>query len=265
MYTIIQKKGRDSTDFRYDYIFKDFAQFYEIANTLTYSIFGRYTIKIVTDVIEDVIVFIKNSEKYMFLDISIYMPEAAIDYIQQYDTKINVQGSVRDIDAFKELISNKNILFEKGVMYTLYNSIQHDSESMEKALNLIVSEIGLGVPISEKILSTLFLLNKVVYPKTVLISFIQMNRYRWAKFEKSISTVGNRVLLAAMIKNIKQFINDKVVYYKTGKVSTFTKNLNTDNLMLLYRVLVSERENVNDARLLLTLYERSLSPYDILQ
>lgn len=265
MYAIIEKKGRDNTDFNYDYIFKDFSQFYEIADTLTYSIFGRYKIKIITEDIEEVIRFIKYESRYQSLDIHIYMPEAAIDYIQQRDTKISIQGSIKDIDIFKGLISNKNILFEKGVMYTLYNSISHDLDSMEKALNTIVSEFGIGVPVSEKMLNTLFVLNKTVYPKTVLISFIQMERYRWIKFEKSISVVGNQVLLGAMIKNMKQFIKDKVIYYKTGRASSLTKSLNINNLMLLYRILVSERNGFNDAKLLLTLYERGISAYDILQ
>lgn len=265
MYAIIQKKGRDNTDFNYDYIFKDFKQFYEIADTLTYSIFGRYKIKIVTEDIEEAVKFIKHEDKYQSLDIHIYMPEAAIDYIQQRDTKINIQGSMKDIDIFKELISNKNILFEKGVMYILYNSIPHNLDSMEKALNTIVFEFGVGVPVSEKMLNTLFVLNKMVYPRTVLISFIQMERYRWVKFEKSISAVGNQILLGAMIKNMKQFIRDKVVYYKTGRASSLIKSLNTNNLMLLYRVLVSERNGFNDAKLLLTLYERGISAHDILQ
>lgn len=262
MYTLVKKK-EVLGDF--DYVFKDFESFYKIANLITYSVRGRYKILIKTDDIKNVQEFIKNEKMYDALIISICMPEASIDYITMYNIDIPVKYSMSMFDVFKEQVSKRNILFEKNVMVLLYNSIKHELLDIEEALNKLVAEYGAHVPISEKMLSSIFILNKLVYPRSVLISYINMEQYRENKFYKCLQDFGNDVTLGAMVKNVKQFMEDKAKYYKTGTSTRFIRQLNTKNLCLMYKNLVTERYELKDITLLLSLYERGLSANDIIQ
>jgi len=266
VYAVMQKLGKKTRDtIAYDYTFKDFKSFYEIAQILTYKLVGRFQIKIETDRVADVEEFIRKEKDFKTLDIYIHMPEASLDILLQRNTNVHVRDKVKMFEVFKELVSEQKILFDRGAIYTLYNSIPHETDAMEAALKQISREYPSGTKVTENMLSKLFILNKVVYPRSVLVSFIYMERYRWSKLQKSVEMLGNDVVVGAMVKNIKQFIKDKATYYRTGQASTFIKSLNTDNLLLMYRVLVSERKGLDDAALLLTLYERGMSTHDFVQ
>ena len=54
-------------------------------------------------------------------------------------------------------------------MVLLYNSIKHELKEMEDILNKLVSEYGSNIPISEKMLSSIFVLSK--YFLFYIISF----------------------------------------------------------------------------------------------
>lgn len=264
MYTLIEaRKKLPPKDF--DYVFKNYKDFYNIADMISYSIHGRYLIAIKTEDIHATEEFIVKENKYSALNVEIYMPAAAIDYLTQRKPDLPVQGAVSMFSVFKDLIAERGILFDKKVILTLYSSIQHDVPSMEAALSEIEMEYGKDVLITEKMLESLFILNKLVYPRTVLLSYLKMERWRENKLNKSIEQFGDDVVLWAMRKNVKKILEDKVAYFKTGQANWVTKSVNTGNLMLMYRVLVSERCNVTDITLLLSLYERGLSVYDIIR
>lgn len=265
MYTLKQKVGKKQKDNTvYDYVFRDFSAFYEVADLLTYALGRRVVIRVDTDDITATQQFIKNSERYSALDVYVYMPAEAIEYITMRDASVNVASTVRMITVFEELIQQRGILFGKGVIYQLYNSIPHDIDAMEQALDSIVKEFGTDRAITTKDISQIFILNNLVYPRTVLLSFLWNDRWRWSKFDKCIKAVGNDVLVGALVKNVKEFVEAKKAYYKTGQASQLIRSIDTDNLMRMYRVLVSERGRFGDAYLLLKLYERGESTYAIL-
>ncbi|MCI9050355.1 MAG: hypothetical protein HFI05_00285 [Lachnospiraceae bacterium] len=263
MYTLVSTKKKDVLG-DFDYVFKDFESFYKVANFITYAIGRRYQILIKTDNIENVQEFIKNEKKYDSLVITICMPESAVDYIVMNNINVTVKENINMFDIFKEQVSKRNILFEKGVMVLLYNSIKHELKEMEDILNKLVSEYGSNIPISEKMLSSIFVLSKLVYPRSVLIAYINMECYREYKLKKCFQDFGNDVILGSMVKNVKQFMTDKAKYYKTGIATKLVKQINTKNLCFMYKILVTERCKLNDITLLLALYERGLSVNDII-
>lgn len=262
MYTLVVKRGK-SRDTGFDYTFKDFKTFYTVADQVTYPLKGRYKIKVDTENVKEINEFIKNEAQYSTLDTYLYVPEATAEYITQFNTKVNIMQSQRMIDVFMEMVSERNMLFEKGAVYALYNSIPHNTEDMEAALNLIM-EAANGQIISERLLSKYFVLNNTVYPKSVLTAFIYMDRYRWSKLNKSVEQLGKEIVLGSMVKNIKSILKEKYEYFSTGVASPYIKSLNTANVLLLYRVLVTERHGLNDISILLGLYERGLSTHDLL-
>lgn len=95
-----------------------------------------------------------------------------------------------------------------------------------------------------------------MYPRTVLLSYLELDRYRTQKLEKCQKEMNNEVIIGAMVNNIKKFVKEKNIYFKTGKCSNLIKSINTDNLNIMYRVLVVERNGLNDINILLSLYER---------
>lgn len=264
MYTIVVAKKKTKME-GHDYTFKDFSSFYELADVITFPLIGRYSVGIQSDVAKDIQDFIKVQSKYAALIITIYAQESIVDYLSLYDTSLPIKGIVSPYDTFKELVSNKSILFGRGVMQLMYSSIEHSFSEMDEALNKVLIEYGAQVLITEEMLSSLFILNETVYPRSVLISFINMAGNRHVKLNKCLEDVGNDVALGAIIKNLKAFVKDKTEYFKTGKGTPLIKSLNTNNLNQLYRILILERNGLNDVCLLLSLYERGLSSNDIVQ
>ena len=265
MYTIVKTKRKTKID-GHDYVFKDFKSFYDLASTLTVPLIeNRYSVAIKTDDTSSIKEFIENESRYASLMVYIYAPETVVDYLSLYNTGINIQDTVSTFDTFKELVKSKNLLFDKYVMQLLYSSIDHDYDSMDEATTKVLNEYGSQVSISEKMLSSIFVLNKVTYPRSVLVAYINMDRNRQSKLNRCLHDVGNDVALGAIVKNIKAFVEQKTEYFKTGKGSNFIKSLNTNNLNQLYRIFVVERNGLNDVCILFSLYERGLSAYDLIQ
>ena len=264
MYTIIpitkDEKIRD-----HDFVFTDFDGFYKVANSLTVKLTGKWSVGIKPKNLDDVKDFIAHEDKYSHIIISIYLPQSQVDYLTMRNTNINTKESVKPFDMFKDMCSKRNLLFAKNVIHTLYNSIEHDVDSMEYACNLLYHNFGSYNVITEKMIAQYFIINKVVYPRSVMLDYLWLGRWRESKLKRCLSDVGNDVLLHAMINNIKKMFDAKVTYFKTGNANNLVKSINTKRLNLMYRVFVIERNNLKDVSLLLKLYERGMSCYDFIQ
>ena len=264
MYEVIPAK-KSMVRKKCNYEFKDFASFYKQAALLTVPLQGRYVINVITNNVKDISEFLKREADFSSLMVNIYTEESVVDYITLYDTGIAIADKVSAFDQFKELVQSKNLLIEKRALSVLYASIEHSYDEMNSALNKLVEEFGEQNMITEKMLSMLFILNKVVYPRQVLLSFLKLDRYRDVKLRECLNSMGNDVALGATIKNIKSLLEEKTKFLKTGKCKKYLRDIDIDKLLLLYRVFVLERGYVKDVTLLYELYERGLSPYDIIQ
>lgn len=265
MYKIIPAKKSTKEVIYHDYMFTDFENFYKIASVITVPLIGKYSIGIKTSDVQAVKDFIKVEEKYSSLMIYIYMPEELVSYMSMRDFSLKIQDRVKPFEEFMKIASQQHVLFEKGMDVLLYSSIEHDYDSMEEAILLVRRTYGQYKPVSEKMLAQIFSLNKIVYPRTVLLEYLWLKRYREQKLAKCISAVGNDVALGACIKNIRSLVDQKAKYFKSGSGSNLLKSLDTNRVLLMYRILDVERNNVKDLSLLLKLYERGLSSYDIIQ
>lgn len=262
MYKLVKaKKKQDKSGF--DYIFKDFDTFYDVANSLIVPLIGRYSICVECDNANQIAEFIQHEEEYAALMVSIFASEATIEYLSMYDTNISVEDNISYFDMFKELLSSKSILIDKKALNVLYTSIDHSYDEMSKVVEILYEKFGSNNFIDERMLSKLFVLNKVVFPRQVLIAYLRQDRWREVKLKTCLSDMGNDIVLGALVKNIEALFNAKVTYFKTGKANNLVKSLSTSNINLMYRVLVVERKGLNDVHLLLDLYERGLSNYDI--
>lgn len=253
------------TGIRFDYMFRDFMKFYEVADLITYPLSGRYTIRVDSDSVKDILDFIMNEERYRVLDVHIYAPQPVVDYICQRRADINYRDSVKPIDVFKELASERRLLFGKGTLYTLYGSIRHETEEMAAALDLLVQEYGGECEITEEMLEKHFLVNKLIYPRDVVNAFLWGDRWRWNKLEKCVAALGNAVVKGAVVNNLKKLLKEKNAFFQTGRCSNYIRSLDTENIMKLYTVFVCNSCGFQDVYILFKLYERGLSIYDLLQ
>ncbi len=263
MYAIVpEKKPKDIIS--YDYVFESLKAFYEIASAISLPLVGRYNICVITDDAKAVQEFVKNADKYNDLCIDIYMPEVSVDYLTSYNTRLPVKNKMKMFDIFKELIMKYNLLIDKKAVSVLYSAIEHTYEEMDTALKHIKDEYGSYNRITESMITRLFVVNKITYPRNVLISYLLMERYRRSKLEQCIKNVGENIALRACIKNVKILFNEKVTYYQTGNGSKLIRMIDSRRLNLMYRVLVTERNNLNDLSMLLEFYERGMTPYDFI-
>lgn len=249
----------------HDFIFSDFSSFYKIANTLTVKLTGAWDIGIKPINIQDVKDFVTIEEKYKHLRISIYLPEQQVDYLTMRDTHIHTEEKVKPFEIFQSMCSSRNLLFAKGVQLLIYKSIDHDTDTMEQTAGLLYTEFGSFNTITEKMVQPYFILNKTVYPRTVLLQYLWLARWRESSLKKCIASFGNDVTLYAIINNIKKLMESKCTYFKTGEATNLTKSIDTQRLCLIYRVFVVERGKFSDVAILLKLYERGLSCYDFIQ
>lgn len=265
MYRLIVAKKKQAMG-GYDYTFEGFQPFYQIASLLTVPLKGKYAISVKSDSIEEVRGFIKDEATYASLMVDIYIPEAIFDYIAMRDASVKLAETVSPYTVFKELIQQRSILFDsKRTINILYNSIPHEYEDMCDALDSIIAEFGEKATITETKLSTMFVLNKMIYPRQVTLAYLWLERWRASKLKNCLECMGSDVLLGAMVKNIKSFMQQKLEYYQTGKANGVVQNIDMRNLLIMYRIFVLERGGMNDVELLLDLYERGLSSYDLVQ
>jgi len=265
MYRLVEAKKGSKSEQKHDYTFKDFDSFYRIANILIVPFEGRYSIAINSSDVEQILNFIKIEEEYSHLMVFIYVPKEVLTFMTMRHSNLKVSGQVKPIEEFKTVVNKHSILFKKGVDYILFNSIEHTIESYEEALTTIKQEYGSHVEITEQMLSKIFNLNKLVYPRSVLIDYLWLRRYRVFKLNKCIESMGNDICLFACINNVEDFMKQKIRYYTTGLGSDFIKTIDIHRLELMYRVLVVERNGIKDMKLLMELYERGLSADDFIQ
>lgn len=249
---------------QYDYVFKKFEDMYRIVNLLTLPLVGVYKICVVSNEIKDIMSFIDKEQDYMQLQVDIYTDQSVLDYVSRYNPSAQIVANESDYDIFLRLISERGILFDKYCIYKLYSSIEHDLSYMIESLDLIVQEHGKNEMITLDMLSQLFVINDLVYPSNVLRKFLAQDRNRFKILQKCLSQMDNDVVVGATVKEIKRLIGTKADYLKHGvSEDKRIKSIDTENLLLAYKVFVSERGGINDAFILYKLYEMGVTTIDI--
>lgn len=264
MYSVFKYKKKMQYS-EYDYVFKDIKDFYPIAERLTLPLVGVYKVCVICFIQEDIENFIKRESEFFSLQVDLYTEQKVIDNLLKYHPSIRVSGSESMYDIFMRLISERGILFDKYCIYKLYSSIEHDSAHMIEALDLIVQEYGKKNLITQDMLSQLFVLNDTVYPSQVLRKFLAQDRRRYRSLNICISQMDNDIVVGATVKEIKRLIGLKAEYFKTSTTDDRIKTINTENLLLAYKVFISERSGINDAFILYKLYDTGLTTLDIMK
>lgn len=264
MYTIVGTTKKTKVG-RHDFVYDSFLAFYKMAEVTTVSLEGQLSVGIVSREVQEVLRFIDRETDFHNMIITIYMPVEQVRFLELGNPGISIKDNVRSFDVFKGICSEKNLLFKKGVDITLYNSIEHEYNDMYTALSFVAEKFGAFTEITEKMIAPYFILNKIVYPRTVVLNFLWMSKVREIKLKQCVDSVGEDVALWASVKNVEELLKQKAAYFSKGVGSRLIKSIDTRRLLLMYRVFVTEREHLDDVTLLYYLYERGLSSYDFIQ
>lgn len=260
----VYKKSKSATLPKFSYVFQKFSDFYELAATLTMSLVDYYYIQIKTDIFEEVNQFLKVADQYQNMVIYIEVSETLMDYLTLRRPQLSVLDSKNNFEIFEELVSKYEVLFEPKVMSSLYWAIGHSYSEMSEAMELLRETYGTKHPVSEDDLSKLFVIDRLVYPRRVLIMYLCMYRGRQSNLKKCIDHFGNNMVLYSMRKSARGFFKEKLKYLKTGKGNKLIQLLPINNLIWAMRILDYERRGFMDIYTLMDLYEKGVTVNDII-
>lgn len=261
----LYKKSKSVALPSFAYTFAKFEDFYKQAKVLTMSLVDTYFIRIRSDSYKDVMAFVDKAGEYTNLTIYVETTDPVIDYILLRRPQANMLTSKSNYDTFCELISEYRILFDKGCLKILYTAIEHDYVSMKESLELIKQEYPDKTMITEKEISSLFVVDKLVYPRSVCIMYIRMDRWRRSSLEKCIGYFGNDLVLYSIRKNVRYFLEEKIKYLRTGRGTYTIKSMPVMNIVRLYNAIMCGRKSFMDITTILNLYEKGVLINDTLQ
>lgn len=254
MYYLFRRKA-DSGVPRCIYNFNNFKDFYDIASSLTRTIRGKYNIKVKTDSLSELKEFIDNEQRYAHLDVYVEVSETLMNLIQLSKPGARKLSEQNNYEIWQDLISKFKLLFDKKCADMLYWSTEHSYEKMYEALSTLSKAYGYKV-ITKPMIEKYFILDETVYPRNVCISYIKMDRFRHSKLSKCLSSFGNDITFYAIRKNVRQLLESKLVYLKTGKGSALIKSLELENIIKLQYAFENCPQGIRDVYIILNLYEK---------
>lgn len=262
MYTIVKYTKKVDLG-QYDYVFKTFDEFYKVVKYLYVPLVGVYQVAVITVDTASVIDFIENEADYSHLSVNILMEEQAMQAVENVKPESHFEEGINYYEVFKQMITQRGLLFDRYMIYKLYRSIDHDTITMMSVLDKLLEVYGTNTVLTEDKISEYYPLNDVIYPGQVLDRFLELYKYRWGLLERCQKQISNDVLVGAIVKELKKRVEAKAEYFKSGQTNKRTKEMNTRNLLIAYRVFVSERSGINDAFMLFKFYESGVSALQI--
>lgn len=247
-----------------DYSFKNMNEFYEMSKVLTHKITGPYVIQIKGNTYQEVEEFIKNSESYKHLIIYIELQQEVFDYVRARQPNASILNQENIYDVWVELVQRYNLVLAKGCLKNLFFSIKHDYDTMSEIvleLKRAYGDVEVNMDMIKKVVS----IDDIVYPRSVLLSYIRMERSRKKKLSLCLANFDKNLVYNSMKKNCAKLLEQKNNYYKTGKGSDLIKTIPYDNLLKMYYAFLTNLKTVHDIELLLKLYEKGEYLNDYIQ
>lgn len=248
----------------FNYSFKGFEEFYELAKVIDVPLEGVYYINIKTDSYKDLIDFLNQVHNFGLLVIYVETTESLLRYIKLKRPNVQILDAKSNWEIYEELITKHEVLFKHNCTKLLYNAIPHTYEDINAALAEL-KQLFPDREIGEKEIGSLYPIDDNIYPRQVLISFLKMDRYRWSRLDKCLMTFGNDLTLFAMRNNCKKLFESKIKYYKTGEGDYLIKTIPWQNIVQMHRALTYDRKGFMDVRTILELYMKGETVNDYLQ
>lgn len=247
-----------------DYTLKSMGEFYNLSKVLTHKLTGPYVLCIKETNSNEIEMFIKSSDNYKHLIIYIEVSPETLEYLQARHPGVQLLDSENLYDTWTSLIQRYNLILAKGCSKTLFYSIKHEYEIMSNTI-LELKQVYGNREIDMDMIKKVISIDDLVYPRSVLISYIRMDRSRHKKLNLCMNNFNKGIIYNSMRKNCIDLLKQKNTYYKTGKGSDLIKTLPYDNLLKLYYAFITNPYGVIEPEILLSLYERGEYLNDYLQ
>lgn len=260
----LYKKNKNAELPKINYSFNSFTDFYELSNLLSVSIRGAYNINIKSDDTDDILYFIQNEQRYTHLVIYIQVSDSMLKFILLRKPGVSVLSSASNYELFQRLVEKYEILFNTKCLEKMYFAIPHTYADMDESLAL-VKQVFPNKVITEEELSQLFVLDQNVYPRSVAIAYLRMDRGRSVKLDKCVNVFGNDLVLYSIRKTVRKLRDEKLKYLKSGDGSFIVKTIPVNNLVKMLKAFDYERAGFMDVKTILSLYEKGDYCYDIVQ
>lgn len=250
----------DKLNINFDYVVSSIEDLKELMKDIYKPIFGEYVIKLTLKELQDIKYVVQNQGMFGHLKLYVCLSSSVFKKFQLAMPNADLKSKMTLYEYMMEGIGTRGLLIDKDAVRSLYSSIGKTREEVDIALDILSNNFGRYLRITKKELSKYFALNEIVYPRTVLLDYIRLSRFRKSRLHRCLRDIDDDIVLAAMVKNIKALHKEKVKYLSTGLGSDLIRKLNTRNINLLYYILVVAKPyHLNDVVVLLELYERGIS------
>ena len=244
----------------FDYVLSSLEDFYDLNKYIYKPILAeRYSIQLNLSSIKDVKEIILNGVNYSHFDLLILTSKDNLKRLQLMSPNNEAVKELSAWEYFNLGIQKRSLLFQKDLVYALYASLDKTFKEIDDALDFIQSITQPMQEITTSLVEPYYPITNIVYPRNVLIQFINLGEWRWHLLNKSISQIGADVVLNATIKQVQNIHSQKCRYLK-GKIEHDSIiEINTDNLNLLYYILhLKKCYGIRDITILYNIYERKL-------
>lgn len=263
MYYLYNSKDKSKIR-KCDYTLKSMEEFYNLSKVLTHKLTGPYVICIKESNYKDIEMFIKSADNYKHLIIYIEVTQEALEYLQARNPDSQLLDSENIYETWTGLIQRYNLVLAKGCSKALFYSIKHEYDIMSEVILELKQAYG-DKEIDMNMIQKVIAIDTLVYPRSVLISYIRMDRSRHTKLKLCMDNFNKGIIYNSMRKNCIELVKQKNVYYKTGKGTDLIKSLPYDNLIKLYYMFITNPRNIIEPEIILKLYERGEYLDDYLQ
>ena len=263
MYYLYDKKSKGKVT-KLDYEFNSFKDFYGMANSLTRKLTGAYTICIQSKSREDVMDFLNRSSEFNHLTIYISLEQTLYDWVLGRKPGVSTLAGKDDYLVFTDLITQLNLRLAPKCAKQLFWAMKHDYVTMSENLSELKHIYG-NQMIDMDMIERVIPLDQIVYPRSVCIAYLRLDKSRKVKLKKSVEMLGSKLVYNAIKKNVKKLLEEKNNFYKTGTGSDLIKTIPYHNLLKMYYAFVTAPWNFNDITILLNLYEKGVYLNDYIQ
>lgn len=257
---ITVKVKEDRTPIDYDYVVSSMEELDERMKSIYKPIIGVYNIGLTLTSLVDIKFILNNKGRYNHLNLDILLSSGTYRKLSLAMPDLVADEKRSFWDYMQEGISKRNLLIDRKTVSIMYSSIGKSYEEIDDILDVLYKEFGAFMKIDSKDLSKHLVLTNIVYPRTVLISYINLHRWRDSQLKRCLDDISPEIVVASMVKTTKKLHEQKIKYLNSGIGTKFIRTLNTKNLNLMYRTLVTNKPyHLNDITILLEIYERGIN------
>lgn len=156
-------------------------------------------------------------------------------------------------DMFERAVEEYQVRFARGCMRVLFNAVDDKTfQGYRDAVLLLKQKFPAYYEITAEDIAKYFYVQDAVFPRQVLIAFLQGRRERWVLLKKCESFYPSSMVYYAMRENLEKLIEAKGQLYKTGKGNYLTGQIHAHNLAMMKSVFLLP---IKDPYVLMKFYE----------